>query len=449
MQFDTSLSSLAQSLIISLWFDPVDCHDYPSRGYHIISCVDLYSAITFRKPCLYSLFVREACAGAIYCTKVCTKVCAGAIYPNKVVSEPGYDKQWQKTKGHFQNQCSKLVASRDKVVNMVSRDSDDALVCCVENTVEDRIMDSGASFHATYCKEELERFKLRSSKVCLAYDKTLDIAAVRDVVLKTSFGTSWTLRDVRYIPGLKRRLILVGQLEEEGYHFGVAERLSRTFIAESMGLRAEDSKMLWADSVSAAYLIYRIPYILIRMRILEDKWLGKDTSLAHLKRLGGSSDTSEGSENIRSFEDSGRSDEDSEDGASSKTCMKIQQRVQGSSKKKAINEEMVSLEKNQTCSLVRISARKKASQILWLFMVKEEQNISKRYKAQLVVKGFQLKRGVDYNEIFSPFAKMTIISEGFQLARQKENLECKLKKSLYGLKQAPRQWLHHGRIQQA
>ncbi|GJX34908.1 hypothetical protein Tco_0246465 [Tanacetum coccineum] len=35
--------------------------------------------------------------GAIYYTDVCTEVCAGAIYPNKVVSEPGYDKQWQKT----------------------------------------------------------------------------------------------------------------------------------------------------------------------------------------------------------------------------------------------------------------------------------------------------------------------------------------------------------------
>ncbi|GKF66967.1 hypothetical protein Tco_0193484 [Tanacetum coccineum] len=100
-------------------------------------------------------------------------------------------------------------------VNM-ARDSDDSLVCCVENMVEDRIMDSGASFHATYCKEELERFKLRSGKVRLADDKTLDIACVGDVVLKTSFDTSWTLEEVRYIPDLKRRLISVGQLDEEG-----------------------------------------------------------------------------------------------------------------------------------------------------------------------------------------------------------------------------------------
>ncbi|GKF68508.1 hypothetical protein Tco_0198187, partial [Tanacetum coccineum] len=79
---------------------------------------------------------------------------------------------------------------KDKEVNMAVGDYDDALVCCIENTNDDRIMDSGASFHATYFKEDLERFKLRSGKVCLVDDKTLDIAGIKDVVLKTSFGTS-------------------------------------------------------------------------------------------------------------------------------------------------------------------------------------------------------------------------------------------------------------------
>ncbi|GJW83423.1 hypothetical protein Tco_0156568, partial [Tanacetum coccineum] len=83
---------------------------------------------------------------------------------------------------------------------------------------------SGASFHSTYCKKELERFKLRSGKVCLVDDKTIDIASIGDVVLITSFGTSWTLKDVRYIPSLKRRLISVGQLDEEGYHVGFRDQ---------------------------------------------------------------------------------------------------------------------------------------------------------------------------------------------------------------------------------
>ncbi|GJS04596.1 hypothetical protein Tco_0321104 [Tanacetum coccineum] len=269
---------------------------------------------------------------------------------------------------------------------------------------------------------------------------------------------------------------------ETPLQFGVAERFSRTFRAESTGLRAEAPKMLWADSVSMTYLIYCIPYVPIGLRIPEEEWRGKDTSLAHLKVFGcdsfvkvkyvcgeamkctfigngsdemsaadsnslmkpiqksqvvsvdipedlaendnivaehglsleitqspsGSSNTSEGSKNSRSFKDSGRLDEEySEDGASSN---------EGGSEtphKNAINEEMVSHEKNQTCSLVRISAGKKASQSLWMFRepfyVGALNDTSTQYK-----------------------------NKGFQLAWQEENLECRLKKILYGLIQAPR-----------
>ncbi|GJV95640.1 hypothetical protein Tco_1547217 [Tanacetum coccineum] len=129
-----------------------------------------------------------------------------------------------RSKSKKRGQSKNMQDITDKEVNMAARDYDDALVCCVENMIDDHIMDSGASFHATYCKEELERFKLRSGKVRLADDKTLDIAGVEDVVLKTSFGTSWTLKDVRYILGLKKRLISVGQLDEEGYHVGFEDQ---------------------------------------------------------------------------------------------------------------------------------------------------------------------------------------------------------------------------------
>ncbi|GKA23399.1 hypothetical protein Tco_0709361 [Tanacetum coccineum] len=97
--------------------------------------------------------------------------------------------------------------------------------------------------HATIANEDLKRFKLRSVR---------------------------TMKDVRYIPDLKRRLISVGQLDKEGYHvvwgrqkkffhsqrrqgkmqsIGVAERLSQICIAESMGIRTEAPNILWANLV--------------------------------------------------------------------------------------------------------------------------------------------------------------------------------------------------------
>ena len=91
------------------------------------------------------------------------------------------------------------------------------------------------------------------------------------------------------------------------------------------------------------------------------------------------------------------------------------------------------------------------------------------------MKGFSQKKGIDFEEIFSPVVKISSIRvvlslvarlnleveqldvktaflhgdleeeiymeqpKGFKV-KGKENLVCKLRKSLYGLKQAPRQW---------
>jgi hypothetical protein len=41
--------------------------------------------------------------------------------------------------------------------------------------------------------------------------------------------------------------------------------------------------------------------------------------------------------------------------------------------------------------------------------LKEEDGGKKRYKARLAVKGFSQKKGIDFDEIFSPIFKMTSI----------------------------------------
>ena len=103
----------------------------------------------------------------------------------------------------------------------------------------------------------------------------------------------------------------------------------------------------------------------------------------------------------------------------------------------------------------------------------EEYGGKKWYKDRLVVKVFAQKKGIDFDEIFSPVFKLTSINtilslvaveylhleqldvktsflhgdseeeiymqqpQGYEI-KGKENLVCRLNKSLYGPKQAPR-----------
>jgi hypothetical protein len=143
---------------------------------------------------------------------------------------------------------------------------------------------------------------------------------------------------------------------------------------------------------------------------------------------------------------------------------------------KAMQEDMKSLHENHTYELVELLKGKRALKNKWVFRCKIEPNRSQpQYKARLVVNGFSQKKGIDFEEIFSPVVKMSSIKVVLDLAaninleieqldvktaflhgdleeeiymeqpegfttRGKEHLVCQLKKSLYGLKQAPRQW---------
>ena len=144
--------------------------------------------------------------------------------------------------------------------------------------------------------------------------------------------------------------------------------------------------------------------------------------------------------------------------------------------KKAIDEELGSLAKNETWTLSPLPEGRKAIDCKWVFKVKFNKDGSiEKYKARLVAKGYSQVEGLDYDETFAPVVKIQSLRTILAIANEKgfilhqmdvktaflygnldeeiymkqpagaisekhPDLMCKLKKSIYGLKQSPRQW---------
>ena len=71
---------------------------------------------------------------------------------------------------------------------------------------------------------------------------------------------------------------------------------------------------------------------------------------------------------------------------------------------------MDSLHEKHTYELIELLKRKRALQNKWVYKLKPgDAENPPRYKARNVVKGFQQKKGVDFDEIFALVLKMTSI----------------------------------------
>ncbi|GJP80443.1 hypothetical protein CLOP_g14729 [Closterium sp. NIES-67] len=142
--------------------------------------------------------------------------------------------------------------------------------------------------------------------------------------------------------------------------------------------------------------------------------------------------------------------------------------------KKASDEEMGSIIKNDTFDLVNLPPGRKAISSKWLFKRKTDADSNiERYKSRLVAKGYHQQKKNDYNEVYAQVVKGTTLRTLLAAAaikgwvvkqmdivtaflngvleeetymEQPEGYNngigrvWKLKKALYGLKQDPRQW---------
>ena len=75
------------------------------------------------------------------------------------------------------------------------------------------------------------------------------------------------------------------------------------------------------------------------------------------------------------------------------------------------------MQDNHTYDLVKLPKGKRVLENKWVFRLKVEEHCSQpRYKARLLVKGFNQKKGVDFEDIFSPIVKMSSIRVVLKIA---------------------------------
>ena len=136
-----------------------------------------------------------------------------------------------------------------------------------------------------------------------------------------------------------------------------------------------------------------------------------------------------------------------------------------------MSEEMEAIEDNLTWRLTSLPPGHRAIGLKWVYKVKKDAHGEVlKHKARLVAKGYVQQHGIDYDEVFTPVARLMLAlaaSAGWQVHHMdvksaflnreleeevyvsqppgftvdgKEHLVLRLHKALYGLKQAPRAW---------
>lgn len=84
-----------------------------------------------------------------------------------------------------------------------------------------------------------------------------------------------------------------------------------------------------------------------------------------------------------------------------------------------MNDEINAIERNDTWELSNLPNGQKTIGLKWVFKRKLKENGEvDRYKARLVVKGYEQQYGIDYTEVFSPIARHDTIKLVVALAAQ-------------------------------
>jgi len=86
-----------------------------------------------------------------------------------------------------------------------------------------------------------------------------------------------------------------------------------------------------------------------------------------------------------------------------------------------MNQEINFILKNNTWKLATLPRGQKAIRVKWVYKAKKNaKGEIERYKARPVVKGYNQRYGIDYDEVFAPVTRLEIIRLIISLATQRK-----------------------------
>ena len=185
---------------------------------------------------------------------------------------------------HYRAPKKKKNQNQDRQVATATEGTIEALVYSVDSPVESWILDSSMSFHSTPNKGALHNYVARKfGKMFLADDEPLDIVGKGDVHMSTSNGVQWKLQDVRHVPGLKRNMISMSQIDADGYTTTFGGGRWRITTGDLVIAKGNKSRKLY---MTTAYLIDRGPSVPLGLKIPEEEWTRTKVNLSHLHIFG-------------------------------------------------------------------------------------------------------------------------------------------------------------------
>lgn len=150
----------------------------------------------------------------------------------------------------------------DKGVASSSSSHDDGTMviqeACVPGSEGPSTLDYACSYHYTSKREWFSSYSLVNDEVILGDNSSCNVASIGTIHFKMKEGAIWKLTNMKHVLDLKKNLISLGYLENQGYNFGRHAKTGILTIAKGQLIIMKGKRTTMKTFKSLNYLYFRM-----------------------------------------------------------------------------------------------------------------------------------------------------------------------------------------------